>query len=138
MILSSNPLHHAIMGNKCRISYSQPSPDMLPQISGMKLMQFLRVVSLSEGVSFLLLLGVAMPLKYAWDMPSAVTLVGSAHGILFLALGFLLLLLAMARAALPFKTAIIVGMASLLPAGPFFADRLLKRHLDSNKRNSNQ
>jgi len=78
-----------------------------------------------------------MPLKYAWDMPSAVTLVGSAHGILFLALGFLLLL-AMARAALPFKTAIIVGMASLLPEGPFFADRLLKRHLDSNKRNSNQ
>lgn len=101
----------------------------------MKLIQFLRVLSLSEGVSFLLLLGIAMPLKYIWNMPIAVTWVGSAHGVLFVALG-LLLLLAMLRADLPLKTAIIVGMASLLPAGPFFADRLLRQHRDSIKPNS--
>lgn len=95
----------------------------------MNLMQCLRVVSISEGVSYLLLLFLAMPLKYIWQQPLAVTWVGSAHGALFVALG-LLLLLAMWRAALPFKTAVIVGVASLVPAGPFFADRLLKRHLD--------
>lgn len=95
----------------------------------MNLMQCLRVVSISEGVSYLLLLFVAMPLKYIWQQPLAVTWVGSAHGALFVALG-LLLLLAMWRAALPFKTAVIVGVASLVPAGPFFADRLLKRHQD--------
>jgi hypothetical protein len=39
-----------------------------------------------------------------------------------------LVLLAMLRVALPFKTACAVGVASLLPAGPFFADRLLRRH----------
>jgi hypothetical protein len=42
-----------------------------------------------------------------------------------------LLLLAMLRAALPFKLAVIVGIAALLPGGPFFADRLLKRHQQS-------
>ncbi len=96
----------------------------------MNWMHYLRVVSLSEGVSYLLLLCVAMPLKYIWGQPLAVKWVGWAHGVLFVALG-LLLLLAMWRAALPFRLAVIVGVAALLPAGPFFADRLLKRHQES-------
>ncbi|MDP3851254.1 MAG: DUF3817 domain-containing protein [Luteolibacter sp.] len=90
-------------------------------------MFLLRAASLTEGVSFLLLLGVAMPLKYLWDQPLAVKWAGWAHGVLFIALGALVLL-AMLRAALPFKLALIVGLAALLPAGPFFADRLLKCH----------
>jgi integral membrane protein len=93
----------------------------------MKPMPLLRAVSLTEGVSYLLLLLVAMPLKYLWDQPLAVRYAGWAHGVLFMALG-VLILLAMWRAALPFKLAVIVGIAALLPAGPFFADRLLKRH----------
>ncbi|RPJ34738.1 MAG: DUF3817 domain-containing protein [Verrucomicrobiaceae bacterium] len=93
----------------------------------MNVMRLLRTVSLTEGVSFLLLLLVAMPLKYIWDQPLAVKWVGWAHGVLFMALGALLLL-AMLRAALPFRLAFIVGVAALLPAGPFFADRLLRRH----------
>ena len=92
----------------------------------MNVMRFLRFVSISEGVSYLLLLLVAMPLKYLWDMPMAVKWVGWAHGVLFIALG-VSVLLAMVRSALPFKTACVVGVASLLPAGPFFADRLLRR-----------
>ncbi len=96
----------------------------------MNLMHSLRAVSLTEGVSYLLLLLVAMPLKYVWGMPLAVKWVGWAHGLLFMALG-VLLLLAMLRAALPFKLAVIVGVAALLPAGPFFADRLLRRHQES-------
>jgi integral membrane protein len=96
----------------------------------MKLMILLRAVSLTEGVSYLLLLLVAMPLKYLWDQPLAVKYTGWAHGVLFMALGALVLL-AMWRAALPFKLAVIVGIAALLPAGPFFADRFLKRHQQS-------
>jgi integral membrane protein len=92
-------------------------------------MRFLRIVSISEGVSYLLLLLVAMPLKYLWDMPMAVKWVGWAHGTLFIALA-VSVLLAMVLAALPFKTAFMVGVASLLPAGPFFADRLLHRHVE--------
>ena len=93
----------------------------------MTIMRILRACSLTEGVSYLLLLLVAMPLKYIWEWPLAVKYVGWVHGMLFMALGALVLL-AMWRAALPFKTACWVGVASLLPAGPFFADRLLRRH----------
>jgi len=95
--------------------------------AAMTLMRILRACSLTEGVSYLLLLLVAMPLKYVWAWPLAVKYVGWAHGVLFMTLGALVLL-AMLRAALPFKTACLVGVASLLPAGPFFADRLLQRH----------
>jgi integral membrane protein len=95
----------------------------------MSAMRFLRIVSFSEGVSFLLLLLVAMPMKYLWDIPLAVTWVGWAHGILFMSLA-VAVLAAMVLAALPFKTAFLVGVASLLPTGPFFADRLLSRHVE--------
>ena len=90
-------------------------------------MRSLRAASLTEGVSFLVLLLVAMPLKYVWNWPLAVKYVGWAHGVLFIALGGLVLL-AMWRAALPIKTAFLVGVASLVPAGPFFMDRPLRRH----------
>lgn len=93
----------------------------------MTAMRLLRAVSLSEGVSYLLLLLVAMPFKYLWGQPLAVKYVGWAHGVLFMVLG-LLTLLAMLRAALPFKTACLIGIAALIPAGPFFADRLIRRH----------
>lgn len=42
-----------------------------------------KLVALFEGWSFILLLCVAMPLKYVWGMPEAVKVVGMAHGILF-------------------------------------------------------
>lgn len=90
-------------------------------------MRSLRAVSLTEGVSYLLLLLVAMPLKYVWAWPFAVKYVGWAHGVLFMALGGLVLL-AMLRAALPFRTACLVGIAALLPCGPFFVDRMLRSH----------
>lgn len=93
----------------------------------MTLMRSLRAASLTEGISFLVLLLVAMPLKYVWNWPLAVKYVGWAHGVLFIALGGLVLL-AMLRAALPIKTAFMVGVASLVPAGPFFMDRRLRRH----------
>jgi integral membrane protein len=46
----------------------------------------LRMLALVEGVSFLLLLGVAMPLKYFAGQPWAVKAVGWAHGVLFIGL----------------------------------------------------
>jgi integral membrane protein len=44
-----------------------------------------KVLGWLEGVSLLLLLFVAMPLKYMWGMPEYVSVVGSAHGGLFVA-----------------------------------------------------
>jgi integral membrane protein len=43
------------------------------------------VVTLLESISFLILLGIAMPLKYIWHEPLAVRYVGMAHGVLFVA-----------------------------------------------------
>jgi integral membrane protein len=92
----------------------------------MTLLRTLRVASLCEGVSFLLLLVVAMPLKYLLGQPFAVTLVGWGHGVLFVVLG-MLVLGAWGRGLISLRTAFLLGIASLLPAGPFFADRLLRQ-----------
>lgn len=45
----------------------------------------LRTLALVEGVSFLVILSVTMPLKYALDLPEANRYVGMAHGLLFVA-----------------------------------------------------
>jgi integral membrane protein len=92
---------------------------------GMPSLRFLRAVSLTEGLSFLLLLLVAMPLKYAWGYPHAVQYLGWAHGALFLTLHGLLLQ-ALVGGRLPFKTVCLIALAAWLPTGPLFADRLLR------------
>lgn len=90
-------------------------------------MRILRAASLTEGVSFLVLLLVAMPLKYVWHWPLAVKYTGWAHGLLFIMLAAVALN-ALLRGLISFKTACLVGIAALLPTGPFFADRLLRAH----------
>ncbi|CAM3142352.1 DUF3817 domain-containing protein [Rariglobus hedericola] len=81
----------------------------------------LRVIGFLEGVSFLVLLGVAMPLKYFWGEPQAVRVVGMAHGVLFLAY-----IAATVQAWLEhdwsWKRAALIMLASLVPFGTFYAD----------------
>lgn len=93
----------------------------------------LRVVGWAEGASFLILLGIAMPLKYFADSPMAVRVVGMAHGILFL-----LYVLAAIQAALeyswPWKRTALVLIASLLPAGPFVVDARILREEEAKAR----
>ena len=87
----------------------------------------LRAAGLAEGVSFLLLLGLAMPLKYFAGMPQAVTVVGWAHGVLFVAFGAALLLTTVV-AKWPLSRAALVFVAALLPFGPFVVDRRMKEY----------
>lgn len=86
----------------------------------------LRAVALLEGVSFLVLLFIAMPLKYLAGMPLAVKLVGWAHGLLFV---LFILALAETAAALRWSLLRVVGafIASLLPFGTFVLDARLRR-----------
>lgn len=91
------------------------------------LVHTLRLVALTEGVSFLVLLGVAMPLKYFLGMPQAVRIVGWAHGILFVSLCFLLLKVTLEE-RWPLKRAAMVFIAALLPFGPFVIDKRLKHY----------
>lgn len=93
----------------------------------MTLMRILRCVSFLEGVSFLVLLLIAMPLKYVYHQEMAVKITGAVHGGLFIALAGIALL-AMLRVKLPIKTGFLLGLASLIPTGTFFADRMLKKH----------
>jgi len=83
---------------------------------------FVRRVALFEGASFILLLGVAMPLKYYAGMPLAVRIVGLAHGLLLIALCAGLLQILM-KTNWPGKRAVLVFIAALVPFGPFLLDR---------------
>ena len=82
----------------------------------------LRFTSLLEGISFLVLLGIAMPLKYAANMPHAVKYAGWAHGGLFILLCLALVQVLMTT-QWPIKRAAMIFLAALLPFGPFVMDR---------------
>ena len=85
----------------------------------------LRILGNVEGVSYLLLLGVAMPLKYLADMPLAVRIVGMGHGVLFIAY-CILLALCMRRLKWSIGFGIYLFVATLIPFGTFVTDRKLK------------
>ncbi|CAD9195863.1 hypothetical protein F994_00309 [Acinetobacter bohemicus ANC 3994] len=88
--------------------------------------QTLRVVGLLEGLSFLLLLFIAMPMKYMFDNPVLVKYVGMGHGVLFIL--FLIVLFAVCEKQKWSITIFLMGLAaSILPFGPFVFDRKLKR-----------
>jgi integral membrane protein len=86
----------------------------------------LRVVGLAEGVSFLVLLGIAMPLKYLLAMPLAVRVVGLLHGVLFVAFVYLVFE-AMGSLRWSLKQVGVAIVASLLPFGTILLDRKLRR-----------
>ncbi|MFC0214469.1 DUF3817 domain-containing protein [Paenibacillus chartarius] len=86
----------------------------------------LRFVGVLEAISFLVLLLIAMPLKYWADIPEAVTVVGGAHGVLFI-----LYLLTIANALftrdLTFFKSVLAVIAAFLPFGPLLLDRKMLR-----------
>jgi integral membrane protein len=86
----------------------------------------LRAIGLVEGVSFLLLLGVAMPLKYFAGMPQAVKVVGWIHGLLFMAFCMVLLQTRLDARWNAWRT-VTVLVAALVPFGPFIIDGRLRR-----------
>jgi integral membrane protein len=88
----------------------------------------LRFIGIAEGISFLVLLLVAMPLKYFAGLPLAVKVVGWAHGVLFVL--YIGLVLAAIR---PMKwrviDVLIAWAASFIPAGTFFLDKSFRRRI---------
>lgn len=77
-----------------------------------------------EGISYLLLLFVAMPLKYFADLPKAVSVAGMVHGALFVWLMFAIFL-AISEQKINIKTAIKVFIASLIPFATFFLEKIV-------------
>jgi integral membrane protein len=80
-----------------------------------------RLVSISEGISYLLLLFIAMPLKYVFQMPLAVKYTGWIHGALFV-LFLITLLDAMLKQKWGIIKAALFFIASLVPFGAFFIE----------------
>lgn len=81
-----------------------------------------RIISTLEAISFLVLLGIAMPLKYIWDNPEMVKIVGMAHGVLFV-LYVLGAIYMWKKLQWDFKTLAIVILCSILPFGPFYVEK---------------
>lgn len=90
-----------------------------------KLLVRLRWMSLLDAVTYVLLVGVAMPLKYAADMPLAVTVVGMVHGLVWMLLMWLLMRTRF-ETSWPLQRLVVLGVAALLPIVPFFLDRSVK------------
>ena len=86
----------------------------------------LRAIGILEAISFLVLLGIAMPLKYFAGLPEAVKVAGWTHGVLFM-LFCALLLEAKQQASWSFRQTGAVLVAALLPFGPFIIDGRLRR-----------
>lgn len=87
---------------------------------------FLRVVGISEGISFLVLLLIAMPLKYYFGLPMTVKIVGWLHGILFITY-IVAVLLAVKAMQWNWFSVLVALAASLIPIGTFVLDRAWKR-----------
>lgn len=86
-----------------------------------------RLISFLEGISYIVLLFIAMPLKYFASMPLAVKFVGMAHGVLFIL--FVILLFESVKKYkwnLLFATKLFI--AALLPFGTFFMDKKLQEY----------
>ena len=89
-----------------------------------KHIKYFLMIGKLEGYSYLVLLLIAMPLKYMMDMPEWVRTVGSLHGVLFVAFMYTILSL-LVRRMFTFRQAVLAFLLSLVPFGTFFLKRIL-------------
>ena len=85
-----------------------------------------RMIALAEGISFLTLLFIAMPMKYFMGMPEVVRVVGSIHGGLFVLYVGLLAMLYF-RQRWSFSFSLYALLASVIPFGTFMLDKQLRK-----------
>ncbi|MCB9233236.1 MAG: DUF3817 domain-containing protein [Bacteroidia bacterium] len=81
----------------------------------------LRILAILEGVSYLLLFGLSMPLKYIWKITEPNMVIGMAHGVLFLAYCLWVLIVGLQK-KWSTRNILLAGFASLVPFGTFVAD----------------
>jgi integral membrane protein len=86
------------------------------------MIQTFRIVALLEGLSYILLLGIATPIKYLLNDPQYVKLLGMPHGLLFMVYITLAILI---KKELEWdkKSFGFVLLASILPFGTFYIDK---------------
>lgn len=89
-----------------------------------------RITGIMDGASLLILLGIAMPLKYAAGLPLAVTIAGSVHGGIFICY-MLAIAYAQLRLQWHVKWTFLCFLAAFLPFGNFVLDRYLKKNQEA-------
>lgn len=95
-------------------------------MSKAKVIRDLRIIGIAEGISFLVLLLIAMPMKYIYGNPLPVKYTGWAHGILFMAYVFVVFRTAFVLKWNLKRIALFLA-ASFLPLATFILDGNLKR-----------
>jgi integral membrane protein len=91
-----------------------------------RFIQIFRWVAFAEGLSFLILLCIAMPLKYFAHLPAAVKITGMAHGVLFVSF----MALAFEAVGRLNKKATWLGWAflsAIIPLGAFYFEKQLQK-----------
>lgn len=91
-----------------------------------KLLHRFRLVGIAEGISFLVLLLIAMPMKYFMEIPEAVKYTGWIHGALFIAFIYLAFEV-MGTLKKNFLWLLKAFVAAFIPLGTFIFDRELKK-----------
>lgn len=86
------------------------------------MLKLFRITAILEGISYLMLFGIGMPLKYMANMPQPNIYIGYAHGFLFIAYVILAVVVCMEK-SWGLKRFIILFIASLLPFGTFYIDK---------------
>ena len=84
-----------------------------------------RIIGFIEGISYLVLLFIAMPMKYMMGIAIATKIVGMTHGILFI-IFLIILMQAAQKHNFSMKDSAVFFFASLIPFGTFFTDNRLK------------
>ncbi|MEO5878237.1 MAG: DUF3817 domain-containing protein, partial [Streptosporangiaceae bacterium] len=93
-----------------------------PLLVAVDILRAFRVVSLAEATSFLVLLLIAMPLKYGAEQEIGVKIMGPIHGVLFLAY-VAMVLLTFRRLSWSLGRTFLALVASVLPVAPYFVER---------------
>lgn len=86
------------------------------------LLNIFRWIAFLEGVSYILLLFIATPIKYIWEEPKYVKLLGMPHGLLFITY-IILAFMYKSEVKWTKKTFYVVLLASIIPFGTFYVDR---------------
>lgn len=84
--------------------------------------RFFKITATLEGISFLLLLFIAVPLKYTMDFPLLVRVLGPIHGVLFMAYIILAFMLR-SEEKWPLNKFLIICVASVIPFGTFYIEK---------------
>lgn len=85
------------------------------------MIRIFKIIALLEGISLLLLLFIAMPMKYIYEQPIFVKTIGMAHGVLFIAYILLAIMLKIEE-KWDLKKFAVVCLASVLPFGTFYIE----------------